>query len=127
MSESRSEDRVSSILTRDVSTIDATETLRTALSKMLKEDVGSLPVMKKGNVVGIITERDITRIFAEKGETGPLETNVESVMSTPTIAIESETPILDALEIMVGNRIRRLPVTKNDKPNFLRSSGMNGL
>jgi CBS domain-containing protein len=82
---------------------------------MLKEDVGSLPVMKKGKVVGIITERDITRIFAEKGETGPLETNVESVMSTPTIAIESETPILDALEIMVGNRIRRLPVTKNDK------------
>ena len=114
MSESRPEDRVSSILTKDVLTIDASETLKTALKKMLKEDVGSLPVMKKGKTVGIITERDIARIYTEK-DLGSLDRNVESVMSSPPITIGPETPILEALEIMLGNRIRRLPVTKDDK------------
>jgi len=114
VSESRPEDRVSSILTKDVLTIDASETLKTALKKMLKEDVGSLPVMKKGKAVGIITERDIARIYAEK-DLGSLDTNVESVMSSPPITIGPETPILEALEIMLGNRIRRLPVTTDDK------------
>jgi CBS domain-containing protein len=111
----KTEDRVGSILTKDVLTVDSSETLRSALKKMHKEDVGSLVVMEAGKAAGMISERNITRLAAETNDPRWLEAKTKTVMSTPLIAVEPETPIIDALEIMLRKHIRRLPVTKNNE------------
>ena len=110
------EGTVSSILTKTVVTIDSSETIRTALKKMLKENVGSLPVMEKGKAVGIITERDIARICAETDDPSRcFEAKTGSVMKTPLVAVNPEMPVLDALELMLDKSIRRLPVIRDDR------------
>jgi len=111
----KAEDRVGSILTKDVLTVDSSETLRSALKKMHKEDVGSLVVTEAAKPVGIITERNISRLGAETTDPRWLEAKTKSVMSTLLIAVEPETSIIEALEIMASNRIRRLPVVKNNE------------
>ncbi len=108
-------DAVGSILTKDVLTVDCSETLRTALKKMHKENVGSLVVTEAGKAVGIITERNITRFSADCEDPRCFEMKTKAVMSAPLITVGPETPILEALEIMLGNSIRRLPVIRNEE------------
>jgi CBS domain-containing protein len=110
------EGTVGSILTKDVVTVDSSETLRTALKKMLKENVGSLPVMENGKAVGIITERDVARICTETDDPSRcFETKTGSVMKTPLVAVNPEMPVLDALELMLDKSIRRLPVMRDGR------------
>ena len=108
-------DRVGSILTKDVVTVDPSDTLMTALTKMLGENVGSLVVAEGRKPVGIVTERDITRLCAKTGDLRCFEQKVKTVMSTPLMTVSPDTLILEALEIMSGNSIRRLPVVKNNE------------
>ena len=110
------EGTVGSILTKDVVTVDSSETLRTALKKMLKENVGSLPVMEKGKAVGIITERDVARICTETDDPSRcFEAKTGSVMKIPLVAVNPEIPVLDALELMLDKSIRRLPVMRDGR------------
>lgn len=78
-------------------------------------------------VVGVITEHDVLNIFAPKhfpfyGFGMPDLTSVfhgtaktaEDIMSSKLIKCSLRTTVKQALELMVVNRIRRLPVTDND-------------
>ena len=109
------EDTVSSIMTKNVVSVDSSETVRTALKRMVQEDVGSLIVMEKGKAVGIITERDVTRISGSRRDTSFLKGKARLIMKSPLITVGPETSIWGALELMLNKGIRRLPVTKNDK------------
>ena len=53
--------QVAEIMSTDVITVAPEETLSEAASTMRKHRVGSLPVMDRGRVVGIITEADVLR------------------------------------------------------------------
>jgi len=108
-------DTVSSIMTREVLTVDSSETIRTALKRMVKEDVGSLIVTESGKAVGIITERDVTRVAASSSDPSFFESKVGYLMKSSLLAVGPETSIWDALKIMLNKGIRRLPVMRNDQ------------
>jgi len=109
------EDTVSSIMTKEVSTVDSSETIRAALKRMVDEDVGSLIVMERGKAVGIITERDVTRVSGSRSDPNFFEGNAGLLMKSPLITVRPETSIWDALELMLNKGIRRLPVMRNDQ------------
>jgi CBS domain-containing protein len=81
---------------------------------MGKERVGSLLVTRRGEDVGIITERDIiSKVLAQKR---PLQTvHVKEIMSTPLVTADVNTTGEDALRIMVTKGVRRLPITDHEK------------
>jgi CBS domain-containing protein len=100
-------------MSKTVRTVEATEPVRTALNSMIKHNIGSIVVTERSNVVGIITERDITRKIAE--HTNYLDKSVGQVCSRPVISISPKTETWEAFEIMLRNKIRRLPVLEDKK------------
>lgn len=109
------EDMVSSIMTEEVVTVGSSETVRTALRRMVEEDVGSLIAIEGGKAVGIITERDVTRVSGSRSDPSFFEEKAGLLMKSPLITVEPETSIWDALELMLNKGIRRLPVMRNDE------------
>jgi CBS domain-containing protein len=80
-----------------------------AIKMMAKKNVGALPVVERGKVVGMMSERDYTRKVALKGKSSK-ETNVREIMGTPVITVPPEQPVGDCLRLMTEHRVRHLPV-----------------
>ena len=57
--------KVKEVMTKEVITVGQDTTLEDAARLMVDNKVGSLPVMRDGTIVGIITESDIFRVFLE--------------------------------------------------------------
>jgi CBS domain-containing protein len=81
---------------------------------MAKKNVGALPVVEDGKVVGMMSERDYTRKVALKGKSSK-ETKVREIMGTPVITVPPQQPVSDCLRLMTEHRVRHLPVLENDE------------
>jgi CBS domain-containing protein len=99
---------VSSIMEKDVHTLDMRASIGLALRTMRKWGVGALPITDKGRLAGIITERDI--LDRIKGRIG---IRVEDVMRRKPFFVREEYPIYDVAKILVHGPYRRLPVVKD--------------
>jgi len=100
---------------RVVVTVKPDEAVSAAIKKLIEHDRGSLSVCNdKGELVGIITERDIVRkCFTRSGELDRIK--VRDVM-TKQVAIGIPEDDLDyAIDIMKKKRIRHLPIVDNQK------------
>jgi CBS domain-containing protein len=77
---------------------------------MEREDVGSLPVVEEnGNLVGIVTDRDIAlRVVAAARD--PAKTQVGEILTEHPVVVLPDDPLADALELMASHQVRRLPV-----------------
>lgn len=98
---------VEKVMTRDVVKAYVDETLIDVLTKMVKYNVGAIPVVTSDDrIFGIITEKDIIDHLAEKitGKT------VGEVMTSDVVTANSKTTLEEALRIMVSNGFRRLPI-----------------
>jgi CBS domain-containing protein len=95
------------IMTRELVKAYVDETFIDVLSKMVRYNVGAVPVVTRDEkVFGIITEKDVVNHLAEKvtGKT------VEEVMTRDVVTIGPNATLYDALKTMVSNGFRRLPV-----------------
>jgi CBS domain-containing protein len=110
------EDTVAAIMTRKLVTVSFDAPVKTALATMIKKDMGSVIVLKKGEPVGIITERDVTRnsLLPTRGKK-VYERPVSRFMSHPLITVPSTTPMWKAFETMVTKKIRRLPIERQGR------------
>jgi len=103
---------VKEAMTKKVITIDKNETILEA-SNMYKDfKIGSLIVTDNGKAVGMVTERDIIErtICARRN---PENTKVEEIMSSDIKTIHGLDKVEDAIEMMVKNNIKKLPVVKD--------------
>jgi len=110
--------KVKSVLKRSPITVEEDVSLRDAAKKMVNEKVGLLVVVQKGkpgNVVGVVSERDILRAFAQ--ETSP-EAKISSIATRDVIKIELGEDLSEAAKLMVTNNIRHLVVV--DEAGALR-------
>jgi len=98
------------VMNRDILTLDSTADLTAAAKLMIEKGIGSLVVVEKGEMVGMITERDILKHFPRAGEMPAIK--VKAAMSRPLVMVDSKAPIGHAADIMAKNRIRRLMVTQ---------------
>jgi CBS domain-containing protein len=101
--------QIREIMTRDVVTIHPEASLTEAAQRMNERDVGMLPVCEDNQVIGIVTDRDITiRAIAEGLD--PNETQVREIMTPEVVyCIETE-DVQDAVESMENRQIRRIVV-----------------
>ncbi len=105
----------------DVLEIDAGESVLEAVRLMVDSNVGSLLVTERGEVTGIVTERDYLRRVTLEGRTE--EAPVREIMSSPLVVASSETPIDECMALMTDQRIRHVPVVEEGKVVGLVSIG----
>jgi CBS domain-containing protein len=98
----------------EVATITSAATLGHAAAELARNRIGALVVVgASGEVVGVLSERDIVACFAAHGDSDLGKRRVEDAMTAPAITVEPETKVLTALALMTARRIRHLPVLKN--------------
>ncbi|WP_426134948.1 CBS domain-containing protein [Pseudomonas sp. PWP3-1b2] len=107
---------------QDVHTIQWDHTVFEALVRMSEKNVGALPVVKEGAVVGIISERDYARKLILKGLSS-VTTRVDEVMSSPVITVDSHKSVDECMNIMTDSHLRHLPVVEEGQLLGLLSIG----
>ena len=90
------------------------DTLADVVDLLVGHNIGSLLVMRDGEMVGIITERDILRACAATH--GPLNSlRVEDRMTRCPISSSPDDEISDVMCLMTERRIRHVPVVENGR------------
>jgi CBS domain-containing protein len=79
-----------------------------ALALMKKHDIGGLPVLEGGRLVGLLSERDYARGVVLLGRSSR-DMNVGELMS-PAVVVDLEQSIEDCMTLMTRERVRHLPV-----------------
>ncbi len=98
----------------DVWSIDAEEPVLEAIQIMADRHVGALPVLRAGELAGIISERDYARKVILLGRSSA-ETPVWQIMSAPAITVTPDETVQRCMEIMTERRIRHLPVVDDGR------------
>jgi CBS domain-containing protein len=100
--------RISEVMTQDVVTADASDSLHTVGQLMRDRNVGSVVVCDADRPVGVITDRDLAlAVVADAVESSE---PVAAYASRPLVTGEVRMDIEEAVALMVQHRIRRLPV-----------------
>jgi len=101
-------------MTEDPRSIGASASVVEAARLMREEHIGSLPITEDEQLVGMITDRDITtRVVAEAAD--PKTTSVGDVYSQDLVSIEPDEDLEEALRLMARHQVRRLPVIENGR------------
>ena len=101
--EEESTTRIEKIMSTNVVSLDISKTAADAAALMTEKKVGSVIVIKNDRPFGIVTERDLVRRYFR-------DTVLESLASHPLITAEPTTTVEKAAEIMLKNKIRKLPI-----------------
>ena len=88
------------------------ETVFSAIKKMGEKGIGSLLVMDRATLLGILTERDYARNVALKGRSSA-QTLVREIIPTQFAYVEPDDSVEKSLALMTEKRIRYLPVVKD--------------
>jgi len=121
---------VGDVMTRAVLYVSPTTPLRTVATMMLESRVSGLPVVRDGEVIGVISETDLMTKEAELGEAGPRSfalavsakrrhaaaakgaQTASGAMTAPAITVTSTMTTGDAARLMLERDVNRLPVVE---------------
>ncbi len=106
--------KVKDVMVTDLVTIKADISVKKAVKVMNDFEIGCLIVVKNGEAIGIITERDILKRIVVEGR-NPEKTLVGDIMSKPLIVTSPETSLEEAIEAMFKHKIKKLPVVEGGK------------
>ena len=119
--ESHSSLIVQDYMNQNIITLDSYASVLDAAKEMANKNVSSLVIKTSfGNVIGILTERDIVNIIANG--VPPDGIIASSLMSSPIVSIHATMTMEEAARIMIQNKIRHLLVTKKEKGSVLEST-----
>jgi CBS domain-containing protein len=85
-----------------------------AIQLMADKNIGALPVLSRGLMIGIFTERDYTRKIALMGKTSK-DTRVLDVLDDEVICVSPDNSVEECMQLMTEHRIRHLPVVEGEK------------
>jgi CBS domain-containing protein len=95
-----------------VHSVRPSDTVLTALSTMAEHDVGAVLVIERGEVVGVLSERDYARKVALVGRSSR-DSPVSAIMTTDVVAVAPQRSVEECMALMTQRRIRHLPVIEN--------------
>lgn len=105
-------------MSRNVITITPDQSLRMARERMRKHGIRRLPVVKDGQLVGMVTDRDVRQAWASPATS--LSTHellylldrvtVQEVMTPKVLTVTPDTPLVEAARLLHDHKIGGLPV-----------------
>jgi Zn-dependent protease/CBS domain-containing protein len=102
---------IEQLMSRDVSTVAPTATVRDLLNKMMVEKHLGYPVVEGGHLVGIVTLEDAQKVPGEQQDT----LTVGKIMTPNVITVSPGTPAMEAIQAINRARIGRLVVLENER------------
>jgi CBS domain-containing protein len=99
---------VGEIMTSDVLTVEPSDTIGETAQKMVERGVSSAVVSDYGTLIGIVTERDLTRAVAGRVHTS--EARVREWMTSDPITLAPDATADEAAKIMLDNSFRHVPI-----------------
>lgn len=93
----------------EIITIRPGDSVLVALEVLAAYNIGALPVVSDGKVVGIFSERDYARKVALKGLTSAI-TEIGGIMTSSVFCADIKDSVLHCMGLMTEKRIRHLPV-----------------
>jgi len=106
--------RVREVMTPTVEVIHPDSTLQEAAAKMKARDIGPLPVCDNRQLVGMLTDRDITVRATAEGE-NPTAIRVRDIMTPEVMYCFEDQLVGEAARLMQENQVRRLVVLNRDQ------------
>ncbi len=114
---------VRDVMTREVATLERNDRLSTADNVMRLGRIRHMPVLEDGNLIGLVTQRDLFRGallkalgYGSKAEQTMLDTlAVKEVMATDLVTIAPDATLQEAAGTMIEGKIGCLPVVENEK------------
>ena len=101
--------RCREIMTRNVKTATREMSLREVAQLMRDGDMGAMPVVEDGKLVGIVTDRDIVvRAIADGRDAA---TKIGDVMTTEIYSVSENDFVFEAIRLMGDKQVRRVPIT----------------
>jgi CBS domain-containing protein len=100
--------RCREIMTSNVQNATREMTLREVAALMRDGDMGAVPVLENGKLVGIVTDRDIVvRAIAEGRDSS---TPIGGVMTSEIFSVKPDDYVFEAIRLMGDKQVRRVPV-----------------
>ena len=92
-----------------VYTMEPTASAHEAVRLMADKNIGALVVVERGQVVGIVSERDYARKLVLMARS-PKDTLLRDIMSSPVMYVHPDRTSDECMALMTENRLRHLPV-----------------
>jgi CBS domain-containing protein len=104
---------VGEIMTSDVLSVEPSDTIGETAQKMVERGVSSAVVSDYGTLIGIVTERDLTRAVA--GRVHSSEARVREWMTADPLTLSSSATPDEAAKIMLDNGFRHVPIVDDGR------------
>jgi CBS domain-containing protein len=98
----------------DLHVVQHDQTVIEAVHYMVENNVGAVPVLDRGELVGIFSERDLMTKVLVRGH-DPQSTPVDQVMSRDPLRVAPDTSIHDCMVLMKQHKFRHLPICDGKK------------
>src|SRR5438876_2663556 len=110
--------QVREIMSKDIEVVDRNDNLRTVEERMATKQLRHLPVLEQGEVVGIVTQRDLFKAamssamgYGEKAQQAYLQSvRVKEIMVYPVVTISPDTSVAAAADMIINKSLGCLPV-----------------
>ena len=121
-------------MSKNVITADMNDSMQEAMNRLKKNDISMLPVMKKGKLVGIVTDRDLKRASASDANTLEVhellflitKIKVQDIMTETPVTIPFDFTVEEAAEVLLEKKISGAPVV-DEKGNVIGAITKNDL
>jgi len=105
-------------MSQNVITVDANDSVVDATKKLKENDIRMLPVISKGKLVGIVTDRDLKKASASDATTLEVhellylisKIKVKEIMTRNPITVPPDFTVEEAAEVLMKNKISGVPV-----------------
>ena len=99
------------IMQSEIIVVQPGDSVRHALEKLIEHSISGLPVTDADNrIVGIISERDVLRLFYEAEAH-----TVSAVMTKDPITISVDSPLVDVFDCLMAHDFRRVLIHEQHK------------
>ena len=106
--------KINQVMSTNVVVTDPCQSVENVAKLMYEHNIGSVPVCEHGTVHGVLTDRDIVlRCVAAGRNAATLKAH--EIMTSGAVYTTPQADVSEALHLMSGEQVRRLPVVQNGK------------
>ena len=103
---------VSTVMVKDLITVDEDDELTDVAKILIEKNIGAIPVLSDGEMVGIVTKSDFIYLCKAKAYE---KISVKDIMTTDIISISADDRLIHARKVIMDSKIGRLLLTEDNE------------